>query len=113
MVENSDDITKRGGLSITCYTWKDIIKLIIANQYKTFFLSFITLFGALWLIIEVGNYYYPNSFLSNKNVFYLIIIISVIFSLLNIIIGYFFSEVRGLEGETKDIQKIALIRRPY
>ena len=113
MIENSDDIVKKGGLSIPYYRFNDLIKKIIQKEYKVFFISIIGLLGTLWLIIEVGSQYFPESFLSNKYVLYFVILISLILSVFNAIRRYFTSKIKGLEGEIKEIQKIALVRRPY
>ncbi len=113
MIENSDDVEKKGELTISYFRLNDHIKKIIQTNYKTFFIGIISLMTTLWLIISVSSFFYPDSFLSNKYVLYVAASISFILSLINAIRHYFKTPIKGLEGEIKEIQKIALIRKPY
>ena len=113
MIDNSDDVIKKGGLTITYYRWTDLIFKIFKEKYKLFFISSLGLLGILLLLIDVGLSYYQDSFLSDKTVLYIVILFCFIVGVVSVFLGYFNSEVKGLNGEPKSIQKIVLRKKLY
>jgi hypothetical protein len=84
----------------------------LKSRWKKILLTTIAVFSVSWTVINSSGYFLKIDF-SGFNLFILLALLSIIFAFIHTIFIYISTPPPGLEGLPYDIQRIAILKKPF
>lgn len=113
-MNKNDDVTHNEiSTNLTYSPWCDYILQAVYHNWIKLFIYVGAGFGACWGLIEAVNFFFPNLKLNSGIVLGIVLAIIIVVAFLRIVYDYGNSVPLGLENEKKEVQKIAIVKKPF